>query len=149
ALPLPGGARRNATRPLRRQPGPRPRDARGRRPLHGEGGLRRRRPPALPSLRQRDREEPALGQGRAHPHSASQRRSGPPRRDPHRLHLFSGDLMSVLAKFSTLLREKRWARWLAYSAFSWAVFSISLYLTFPSDQVKERLVQAAQANAGI
>lgn len=57
--------------------------------------------------------------------------------------------MSVLAKFSTLLREKRWARWLAYSAFSWAVFSISLYLTFPSDQVKERLVQAAQANAGI
>jgi|GEM_PF-1110154 len=57
--------------------------------------------------------------------------------------------MSLLTKILTFLREKRWARWLAYAAFSWAVFSVSLYLTFPSDLVKERIVQMAQSRAGI
>lgn len=52
--------------------------------------------------------------------------------------------MSIFAKLSTWLREKRWARWTAYAAFSWVVFSFSLYLTFPSDMVKERVVEMAQ-----
>jgi type II secretion system protein N len=52
--------------------------------------------------------------------------------------------MSIFAKLSTWLREKRWARWTAYAAFSWLVFSLSLFLTFPSDAVKERVVGMAQ-----
>lgn len=52
--------------------------------------------------------------------------------------------MSVHTKILQTLREKRWARWLGLSLFSWAVFTFSLYLTFPSDAVRDRIVQAAR-----
>lgn len=51
--------------------------------------------------------------------------------------------MSALTNLLQGLRGKRWARWLGLSLFSWVIFTISLFLTFPSDAVRDRVVQEA------
>lgn len=51
--------------------------------------------------------------------------------------------MTALSNLLNRLRGKRWAKWAAFSLFSWLVFTLSLYLTFPSDAVRDRVVQAA------
>lgn len=52
--------------------------------------------------------------------------------------------MSVLSKLTAALRGKSWARWLGYAAFSWGVFVFALFLTFPSDAIRDRVVQEAR-----
>lgn len=51
--------------------------------------------------------------------------------------------MSILTNLLNRFRGKRWAKWVGFSLFSWAVFTLSLYLTFPSEAVRDRVVQVA------
>lgn len=52
--------------------------------------------------------------------------------------------MSVFSKLTAALRGKKWAQWLGYAAFSWGVFTFALFLTFPSDAVRDRVVLEAR-----
>lgn len=52
--------------------------------------------------------------------------------------------MSVFSKLTAAVRGKSWAKWLGYAAFSWAVFLFALFLTFPSDAVRDRVVREAR-----
>lgn len=57
--------------------------------------------------------------------------------------------MNPMSRLIAKLREKKWARWLGYAAFSWLTFTVALIATFPSQRVKDRVVAVARDSLGM